>query len=186
MTLIAGSVQSVTADHESDQEIYKDKYNVNLVSIKDSKYEIYHILEVRNEQGQLVSVSQTNHGKYIPHKITDYAFNEKLGKKEIATIDDIKYEKVQYTYTPSLEYRWLGLYPIFSEIDLNIKAEADALDDMMNEQKDYALWNIHYCAEFGGDHGYQCIPMFQALVPNMTLESTDTVTHQWTILRQLD
>ena len=38
VTLIAGSVQSVTADHlEPGQGIYKDENSVNLVSTKDSK-----------------------------------------------------------------------------------------------------------------------------------------------------
>jgi len=28
--------------------------------------------------------------------------------------------------------------------------------------------------------------VFQVLVPNMTVEPTDTVEHQWTILREVD
>jgi len=167
--------------------LFKDRTQVDLSTTKDSNYMIYLQSIIRNESGQLINITENSREEaYVAHKLTDHIFDTLMGEKEIITINNVKYEKVQYTYTPSLEYRWLGLYPIFSEINLNIKAEADALDDMMNEQKDYALWNIHYCAEFGGDHGYQCIPIFQALVPNMTLEPTDTVTHQWTILRQLD
>ena len=186
--LISNSIQSVTADHlEPGTGLFKDRTQVELSTTKDSNYKVYLQSIIRNESGQLINITENSREEaYVAHKLTDHIFDTLMGEKEIITINNVKYEKVQYTYTPSLEYRWLGLYPIFSEIDLNIKAEADALDDMMNEQKDYALWNIHYCAEFGGDHGYQCIPMFQALVPNMTLESTDTVTHQWTILRQLD
>ena len=167
--------------------LFKDRTQVDLSTTKDSNYMIYLQSIIRNESGQLINITENSREEaYVAHKLTDHIFDTLMGEKEIITINNVKYEKVQYTYTPSLEYRWLGLYPIFSEINLNIKAEADTLDDMMNEQKDYALWNIHYCAEFGGDHGYQCIPIFQALVPNMTLEPTDTVTHQWTILRQLD
>ena len=55
----------------------------------------------------------------------------------------------------------------------------------MNEEKDnYSIWKIHYCAEFDG-HGYRCIPMFQVLVPTLTLEPSDTPTQQWTILREI-
>ena len=86
VTLIAGSVQSVTADH-----LFEDENVVNHVSTKDSKYQIHVQVQVRNEQGQLVSISEGTHGKYIPLEITDYVFNEKLGKKEIVTVDNIKY-----------------------------------------------------------------------------------------------
>jgi len=54
--------------------------------------------------------------------------------------------------------------------------------------KDYSLWKIHYCADFAsiGHDGLQCIPIFQALVPTITLEATDVITQQWTILRELN
>ena len=156
MTLIAGSVQSVTADHESDQEIYKDKYNVNLVSIKDSKYEIYHILEVRNEQGQLVSISEASQGNYVPEGITDLMF-EKLGKKEIVTIDNIKYEKVQYVDSP-----------------------------MKEDEVDYvSIWALMVCGEILG-HGHKCVSVFQASTAVVPVTQTDVVTNQWTILRDLN
>ena len=63
--------------------------------------------------------------------------------------------------------------------------EKDALAKMNEKIKDYSIWKIHYCATFEG-HGYQCIPIFQILVPNMTLEPHDVVTQQWTILRELN
>ena len=186
ITLIAGSVQSVTADHlEPGQGIYKDENSVNLVSTKDSKYQIYIQVQVRNEQGQLVSISEASRGNYLPHEMTDYVFNEKLGKKEIIIIDNIKYEKVQYTFSPTLEQRWIGMYPIFEEVPIKIKVEGLAEDEVFNVTKDHALWKIHYCADFSsiGHHGLQCIPIFQVLVPTITLEPGDVVTHQWTILR---
>ena len=187
VTLISSSVQSVVADHlESDMGLFIDRALVRQVPTEDSNYKIYLQSVIRNDSDQLINVTEAKSDVYVAHELTDHIFDTLMGEKEIITINDIKYEKVQYVYAPSLEYRWLGLYPIFSEINLEIKAEGDALDDMMSEEKDYAQWNIHYCAEFGGDHGYQCLPIFQALVPNMTLEPTDTVTHQWTILRQLN
>ena len=186
--LISSSIQSVVADHlEPGTGLFIDNYTVDFSSTKDSNYQVYLQSVIRNESGQLINVTEnTREEAYVAHELTDHIFDKLMGEKEIVTINDIKYEKVQYADTPSLEYRWLGLYPIFSEIKMNIKAEADALDDMMNENKDYSLWNVHYCAEFGGEHGFQCIPIFQSLAPNMTLEPTDTITNQWTILRQLD
>ena len=186
--LISSSIQSLVSDHlEPGTGLFIDNYTVDFSSTKDSNYQVYLQSVIRNESGQLINVTEnTREEAYVAHELTDHIFDKLMGEKEIVTIDDIKYEKVQYVDTPSLEYRWLGLYPIFSEIKMNIKAEADALDDMMNENKDYSLWNVHYCAEFGGEHGFQCIPIFQSLAPNMTLEPTDTITNQWTILRQLD
>ena len=54
--------------------------------------------------------------------------------------------------------------------------------------KDYSLWKIHYCADFAniGHDVLQCIPIFQVLVPTMTLEPTDVITQHWTILRELN
>ena len=44
----------------------------------------------------MVGIFEGMHGHIIPHKITDLTFDEKLGKKEIVTIDNIKYEKALY------------------------------------------------------------------------------------------
>ena len=50
------------------------------------------------------------HGWVIPHKVTDHVFDTLMGEKEIVTIDNIKYEKVQYTFTPTLEQRTVKFY----------------------------------------------------------------------------
>jgi len=188
VALIAGSVQSVTADHlEPGQGIYKDENDVNIASSIDSKYQIHLQVEIRNAQGQLISIAETGHGSYIPEGISDLLFYEKLGKKEIVTIDNIKYEKVQYTFSPTLEQRWIGMYPIFEQVPIEIKVEGLAEYEVFNVTKEHALWKIHYCADFSSieHNGLQCIPIFQVLVPTMTLEPSDVVTHQWTILREL-
>ena len=51
-----------------------------------------------------------------------------MGEKEIITIDNIKYEKVQYIFSPTLEQRFLGLYPIFSAITLEFEYQNLALN----------------------------------------------------------
>ena len=185
--LIGCSVQSVVADHvESGDGIYKDFGDVNIVTTMDSKWQVNLQTILRTSDGQLINVTEsTGNAAYIPHRITDHVFDTLMGEKEIVTIDNIKYEKVQYTFTPTLEHRFLGVYPIFSEhYDLEFESTPEAREQM-NKQKDYSMWKIHYCATFEG-HGFSCIPVFQDLVPTMTLEQDDIITHQWTILRILN
>ena len=186
VTLIAGSMGFVAADHlESGQGVYVDDGKVNLVVSIDTKFQIYLQAVIRNEDGQLINVTEnTVTGAYIPHKITDDVFDTLMGKKEIITIDNIKYEKVQYTYTPTLEQRFIGLYPIYTEIALEFEYEEGTLAKMQRD-KDYSIWKIHHCVTIKG-HNYDCIPVFQVLVPTMTLQTGDVLTQQWTILRILN
>ena len=187
VTLIAGSVQSISADHlEQDQGIFVDDAEVNLATTEDSNYQVYLQMVLRNGDDQLINVTEsTANGSFIPHKITDHVFDTLMGEKEIITIDNIKYEKVQYIFSPTLEQRFLGLYPIFSAITLEFVSEPGPQSiKLYEESQDYSIWKIHYCADFK-DHGYHCVPIFQVLVPTMTIEPDDVVTHQWTILREL-
>jgi len=190
VTLIACSIQSISADHESNEGIFKDKSDVNLVTTQDSNYQVYLQAVLRNGDGQLLNVTEnTKNAAYIPHGLTDHVFDTLMGEKEIITIDNIKYEKVQYTFSPTLEQRWMGMYPISEQIKINIKVEGDALVQMNKKIKDYSLWKIHYCADFAniGHHdGLQCIPVFQAFNVVSYVDPTDVVTHQWTILRVLN
>ena len=185
--LIGCSTQSVIADHsEPGDGIYKDFRDVNIVTTQDSKWEVNLQTILRTGDGQLINVTEsTANAAYIPHRITDHVFDTLMGEKEIITIDSTKYEKVQYTFTPTLEHRFMGLYPIFSEnYDLEFESTPEARK-LMKSQKDFSMWKIHYCATFEG-HGFSCIPVFQDLVPNMTLEPRDVITHQWTVLRMLN
>jgi len=185
--LIGCSTQSVIADHsEPGDGIYKDYGDVNIVTTKDSKWQVNLQTILRTGDGQLINVTESMaSAAYIPHRITDHVFDTLMGEKEIITIDNTKYEKVQYTYTPTLEHRFMGLYPIFSEhYNLEFKSTPEAREQM-HKHKDYSMWKIHYCATFEG-HGFSCIQVFQDLVPTMTLEQHDVITHQWTILRILN
>ena len=187
VTLIAGSIQSISADHlEPGQGIFKDEGAYNFEITQGTNYQVYLQTILRNGDDQLINITEnTETGAYIPHKITDDIFDTLMGKKEIITIDNIKYEKVQYTFSPTLEQRTMGMYPIFAETNFKFKMEGDALAQMNEEHKDYSIWKIHYCATFEG-HGYSCIPIFQVLVSTMTLEPHDVITQQWTILRELN
>ena len=188
VTLIAGSVQSIAADHlEPGQGIFADDAEVNLATTEDSNYQVYLQMVLRNGDDQLINVTEsTANGAYISHEITDHVFDTLMGEKEIITIDNIKYEKVQYIFSPTLEQRFLGLYPIFSAITLEFVSEPGPQSiKLYEESQDYSIWKIHYCADFK-DHGYHCVPIFQVLVPTMTIEPDDVVTHQWTVLRVLN
>jgi len=165
VALIACSIQSVSADHESSEGIFKDKSEVNLVTTQDSDYQVYLQAVLRNGDGQLINVTEnTKTAAYIPHEIADYVFDTLMGEKEIVTIDNIKYEKVQWTnsggYTP---------------------------DERNKKTKEYSIWKIGSCADFSDiGHGkHQCISIFQVLLPTITLELGDVATQDWTILREL-
>ena len=188
VTLISGSIQSIYADHlEPDQGIFSSEDEIEFVTTEDSNYKIYLQAVLRNGDGQLISVVEsTVYGTIIPHKITDHVFDTLMGEKEIIIIDDVKYEKVQYIFNPTLEHRWLNFYPIFSERTINYETTADPAGKMNKETIDHSVWKIDYCADFSTiGHGFECIPIFQDPVPTMTIEPSDVVTHHWTVLREL-
>ena len=187
VALIACSIQSISADHlEPGQGIFKDVGAVELVTTQGTNYQVYLQTILRNGDDQLINITEnTKTGAYIPHKITDYVFDTLMGKKEIVTIDDIKYEKVQYTFSPTLKQRWMGIYPIFDEIPIEYVVEGDALAQMKEDIMDHYRWVIHYCAIFKG-HEYTCIPVFQSFTVVELVTHTDVITHQWTILRVLN
>ena len=145
VTLIICSVQSVAAD-------FVDEW--------DSEYKIYLHAEVRNAQGQLISISEGSIGTLLPHELTDRTFNEKLGKIEIVAIDNIKYEKVQYAdYVPAEEL-------------------------LINSGTSHfiGLWKIIVCGEAVGG-GASCLSVFQVNTPHVFITEGDFVTLHWTILR---
>ena len=170
VALIAGSVQSVTADHlESGQGIYKDENDVNYVSTKDSKYQMYMYVTVRNTEGELVSVAETimcqspiswrtNCSQYLDHEITDIAFDTSFGKKEIITVDNTRYEKVQF----SESYEQTGLSELRSH------------------------WVVAVCGgENQANYGFECAKIFQGKTSTVYQEVGDITTSYWTILRVL-
>ena len=165
VTLIACPVQFVAADHlEPGEGIWKDENSVNLVTTKDSKYQVHLQVEVRNAQGQLISISETSHVNHIPHEITDVTFDEKLGKKEIITVDNVKYEKIQYTGTLDIE---------------------QLLPPSKKPSHFIGNWVINLCKVFD-KHGYTCVSPWQANTSFVSLEEDNVVKNHWTILRAID
>ena len=160
--LLVDSTESVTADHlEPGEGIWKDENHLNLVTTKDSKYQVHLYVEVRNAQGQLISISETSHVNHIPHEITDHTFDTMLGKKEIITIDNTKYEKVQYTGMLDIE---------------------QLLPPPKKPSHYIGNWVVNLCSVFD-KHGYACITPWQANSSFVSLEEDDVVKNYWTVLR---
>ena len=160
--LLINSTESVVADHlEPGEGIFKDENSVNLAPTKDSKYQVHLQVEVRNAQGQLISISETSHVNHIPHEITDNTFDTMLGKKEIITVDNIKWEKVQYTGMLDIE---------------------QLLPPPKKPSHYIGNWVVSLCSVFD-NHGYTCISPWQANSSFVSLEEDDVVKNYWTVLR---
>ena len=163
--LLTYSIESVTADHlEPGRGIFNSENQVNLILDKDSKYRIHLIVEVRNAQGQLISVTEKTGGNVIPHKITDHVFDDLMGEKEIVTIDEIKYEKVQYSGKPDMK----------------------KLVEIYNRPSHYiGHWVVTLCSTID-NHGYTCIDPFSTSTAFVSLVEDNVVQNHWTILRILN
>ena len=164
--LLASTIQSVYADHveEFGQGIFKDEFLVNFTPTKDTKWIMHLQVEIRNAQNQLVTLTETVYGYYIPHEIADYAFDTLMGEKEIITIDNIKYEKSTYSAKPPME-------KLISEY---------------NRPRHFnGNWQFNLCADFVG-HDYVCIPVFHTNTALLPLEISDVVTTHWTVLRVMN
>ena len=149
--LIVGSVQPVLADEITD--LFKP------VPIRNSEYQFHLQVVVRDSHGQLVSVTESTNGYYVLHDVTDEAFDRNFGKKEIVTVDDIKYEKVQYIVKDRHYYVPLKLmFFIPAVIEVSQGLEIVTVN----------------------------VFIFQAFVPLVYLEEDDMVDTQWTIFRKLN
>ena len=112
ITLIASSIQSVTADDSA-------LLGVDIIPTKDSEFQVHLQVVIRDSQGQLVSVTESTSGwttvalpgkmitgivivdnKQVMTNLTDNVFSKEV-EKQIITVDDIKYEKVQWVDTKS-------------------------------------------------------------------------------------
>ena len=164
VALIACSIQSISADHESDKGIFKNESEVNLVTTANTDYQVYLQAVLRNGDGQLINVTEnTKTAAYIPHEIADYVFDTLMDKKEIITIDNIKYEKVQFS--TSSNNLWLF----------------DVSDSELTN-----VWEVEVCGEPIKKYGYECTNIFYSTTSVVYLEVGDITTANWTILREMN
>ena len=148
--LIIGSVQSVLA---------ADTTNIlKPVPIKNSEYQFHLQVVLRDADGTLIGVTETTNGYYIPHNVTDEAFDNHFGKKEIVVVDNIKYEKVQFTekYSVDLPLKLMFFIPAILEVS------------------------------YGPETVIVDANIFQAFSPLVYLEENNVINTQWTIFRVLN
>ena len=166
IVLSIGSIQSISADHLlfDGEGIFKDgEDNVNLDLTRDSKFQLHIQVMVRNAQGQLIGVTEAIHGVYVPHKITDDVFDSLFGERKIVTVGGIKYEKVQFND------HFKGAMVLAGEAGVG------------------GLWLVQTCGELVIEHlGFQCANIFEMRTNQVVLESDDTVSTYWTILRAMN
>ena len=165
--LIIGPVDSIYADvyvEEPSEDDVWDGWHTGGYSTKDSKWEIHVQIVVRNSVGQLVGISEAAGGVYVPHKITDNAFETVLpGEITIVTIDDVKYEKLQFSDS--------------YQVSTGIYDEAG-----MNNHP--GLWLVRICG-VADVVGAECIHIFQVRAAQVVIDKDEIVTSNWTILREL-
>ena len=148
--LIVGSVQPVLADDITD--LFKP------VPIKNSEYQFHLQVVLRDAGGGLISVTESTNGYYVPHDVTDEAFDHNFGEKEIVTVDNIMYEKGQFTEKYSLDLPEKLMFFIPAVIEVSYGLETVIVDSYI----------------------------FQAFVPLVYLEEDDVINTQWTIFRKLN
>ena len=178
MVLVTGSVQSVIAGESGNNNtVSEDGDKLNIIPTENTKYKIYLHVIVRDAQEQLVSVSETMDGGYFAHEITDYAFDHGLAlvssfsvksdaiilptndKKEIIIIDNVKYEKIQYSDTFTFN----------------------------SKQSQKSKWALNVCGESMTKYGGECARIFgTSTITIMYPEINDVITTNWTILREMN
>jgi hypothetical protein len=171
VAFITNSVPSIATDdsggNNADSE---DADKLNIVPTESPKYKIYLHVVVQNAHGELVSVTDTmscqfgrNCSTHLPYEVTDYVFDTLLGKKEIVIIDNIKYEKVQFS--TSSDNQWLF--------------------DMYDREYT-SIWEVEICGEPIKKYGYECANIFWTKTGLVFLEMDDVTTANWTILREMN
>ena len=166
--LIIGPVDSIYADvyvEEPSEDDVWDGWHTGGYSTKDSKWEIHVQIVVRNSVGQLVGISEAAGGVYVPHKITDNAFDTLLpGKMTIVTIDGVEYEKRQFS--DSYQVGTVGY-------------DKDSISNQPG------LWLVRICGELANSVGAECVHIFQVRAAQVVVDNDEIVTTNWTILREL-
>ena len=175
LTIIASSAQAVIADHDAlhsrlKTPTFDPDFNVG--------YEVYVQTTIRDAHGQLLSVSDaTNAWILIPTftdgiripGFVDYVIDGGfLGEKELITIDNVKYEKLQYVTEIVVDDSWNCI--TCAEVLVTSGIVSKPACGTFQETK----------------YGYQCIPLFKAKSPQMHVAEGNVISSQWTILRVMN
>ena len=178
VALITSYIPFSAGDASADTIVVsEDKDKLNNIPTHDSKYKIYLHVLIRNAQGELIGIADTGEKsrlvsgpQYLPHEITDEIFDMLNVKKEIITVDNIKYEKIQIS--DSYEQTMTTT----TYFDQNLFE--------MNDREPSATWMLTVCGELVQKLGYDCVNIFQCYTSLVYLEVGDIITSHWTILRE--
>ena len=178
VALITSYIPFSAGDASADTMVVsEDKDKLNNIPTHDSKYKIYLHVLIRNAQGELIGIADTGEKsrlvsgpQYLPHEITDEIFDMLNVKKEIITVDNIKYEKIQISnsYEQTMTTTTYFNQNLFE----------------MNDREPSAIWMLTVCGELVQKLGYDCINIFQCYTSLVYLEVGDIITSHWTILRE--
>ena len=178
VALITSYIPFSAGDASADTMVVsEDKDKLNNIPTHDSKYKIYLHVLVRNAQGELIGIADTGEKsrlvsgpQYLPHEITDEIFDMLNVKKEIITVDNIKYEKIQISdsYEQTMTTTTYFNQNLFE----------------MNDREPSATWMLTVCGELVQKLGYDCVNIFQCYTSLVYLEVGDIITSHWTILRE--
>jgi len=178
VALITSYIPFSAGDASADTMVVsEDKDKLNNIPTHDSKYKIYLHVLIRNAQGELIGIADTGEKsrlvsgpQYLPHEITDEIFDMLNVKKEIITVDNIKYEKIQISdsYEQTITTTTYFNQNLFE----------------MNDREPSATWMLTVCGELVQKLGYDCVNIFQCYTSLVYLEVGDIITSHWTILRE--
>ena len=178
VALITSYIPFSAGDASADTMVVsEDKDKLNNIPTHDSKYKIYLHVLIRNAEGELIGIADTGEKsrlvsgpQYLPHEITDDIFDMLNVKKEIITIDNIKYEKIEITdsYEQTMTTTTYFNQNLFE----------------MNDREPSATWMLTVCGELVKKLGYECVNIFQCYTSLVYLEVGDIITSHWTILRE--
>ena len=178
VALITSYIPFSAGDASADTMVVsEDKDKLNNIPTHDSKYKIYLHVLIRNAQGELIGIADTGEKsrlvsgpQYLPHEITDDIFDMLNVKKEIITVDNIKYEKIQISdsYEQTMTTTTYFNQKLFE----------------MNDREPSATWMLTVCGELVQKLGYDCVNIFQCYTSLVYLEVGDIITSHWTILRE--
>ena len=178
VALITSYIPFSAGDASADTMVVsEDKDKLNNIPTHDSKYKIYLHVLIRNAQGELIGIADTGEKsrlvsgpQYLPHEITDEIFDMLNVKKEIITVDNIEYEKIQISdsYEQTMTTTTYFNQNLFE----------------MNDREPSATWMLTVCGEPVQKLGYDCVNIFQSYTSLVYLEVGDIITSHWTVLRE--
>ena len=163
--LVTGSIHYISADDSTDSEdTSMGKSDVaTLTTSDDGKYKMHVQVAVRNAQGQLTAVTEGTFGAYLEHEVTDKHFDNLFGEKEIVTVNDVKYEKVEFGQSFEGKHYadlWVGTG---------------------------GLWLVQVCGGPNSEFlGVDCAYIFEIRTNQVVIDPDDVIYTNWNVLRAMN